>query len=292
VRFIRQADVQVRLPADWANQVSTATRAVFAAVRSAIQASRAANESRADRKKRVCKALHKGITDISPTWGNAKAALAHVSADKCWYCECKQDRSDLHVDHFRPKNRVTGESAHSGYWWFALEWTNFRLACTFCNCVREDAETEETGGKGNRFPIFDAPPRMTRRQDPLDRPKLLDPVVRQDVEKLTFRRNGLPEPLSKDPASDDYKCAQETIEVFNLKHSRLKRAREALAIEIDEDVFLADSAYTKADMNAFNIVADRIVSRIRNDAQYAMFARAVLKTYTDKEWINSLWAHL
>lgn len=292
MRFIRQDDVQVRLPNDWETQVAAAKKLVLSKVRKAARAARAEGKERESFKKEVCKALHKAVTESSAVWNNAKAALSFVSAEKCWYCECKQDRSDLHIDHFRPKSGVTGESGHSGYWWLAFDWTNFRLACTFCNCVREDNVTDEVGGKGSKFPIFDDRPRMRRPKDPLDHPKLLDPYIRRDVEALSFKQNGLPEPAAKDPKSENFIRAEETIIVFNLRHTRLKRARQALAIDLENDVAVANACYGQGDMKSFDTIADRIVSRIRLDAQFAMFARGVLANHRDIGWVDQLWNHL
>ncbi len=61
-----------------------------------------------------------------------KNALEEKSHRKCWYCEAREKRSDRHVDHYRPKNRVHGTS-HGGYWWLAFDYRNYHLACTYCN---------------------------------------------------------------------------------------------------------------------------------------------------------------
>jgi uncharacterized protein (TIGR02646 family) len=292
MRFIRQADVQIHLPPDWVEQATAANRFVRGEAYKAARTAHAQGSRGQSFKKAVCEAVHKAVTKSNAVWSNTKGALSLMSANKCWYCECKQDRSDLQVDHFRPKNRVTGEKTHSGYWWLAFEWTNFRLACTFCNCVREDSETDEVGGKGNKFPIFDDVPRMCRRGDPPDRPKLLDPCIRRDVEALKFKPNGLPEPASTDAGSEDFIRAEETINVFSLRHSRLKRAREALAIELEDDVAVANACYGRGDMQSFDTVADRIVSRIRPDAQFVTFARTIIASHRDIDWVDKLWNHL
>lgn len=292
MRFIRQADVQVRLPNDWDTQVKDAKSGILAKVRQAARDARAQGKTGADFRKAVCKAAHKAINEADGVWSNAKNALARVSEDKCWYCECKEDRSDLHVDHFRPKGRVTGEQNHPGYWWLALEWKNFRLACTNCNCVREDSEIDEDGGKGNKFPIIPPPPRMRGPKDERDRTSLLDPVVRTDVEKLTFTRNGLPKPVTNDDTSEDWRRVQDTIEVFHLRETRLKRARETLAIDIDDEVRIATECLDRGDLRSFTTISDKLLARIRLDAKYASFARVALGIHRDKEWVEDLWKHL
>lgn len=292
MRFIRQADVQIRLPNHWQEQVRDAKQAIVRKVREAARRARDDGKSGDDLRQAICKAARKAITDHSTVWANAKDAMASVSFDKCWYCECKQERSDLHVDHFRPKGRITGESSHNGYWWLAFEWTNFRLACTFCNCVREDSEIDESGGKGNRFPVFDVPARMRKPSDPFDRTLLLDPVIRLDVEKLTFTRNGLPRPVARDEESEDWKRVQETIDVFHLRETRLKRAREELAIDIENEFKTANECYKRGDMDSFERIAGKLVARIRLDAKYTTFARLILGSHRNEEWVERLWAHL
>jgi len=67
--------------------------------------------------------------------------LAISYKNKCAYCEriCKAD-----IEHYRPKNKVTGVT-HDGYYWLCYEWTNLIPSCITCN--RE-------GAKHNHFPII------------------------------------------------------------------------------------------------------------------------------------------
>jgi uncharacterized protein (TIGR02646 family) len=292
MRFIRPEDVQVRLPAEWETGVATAIQKLSRQVRLGARQGRADGKCGAALRKHIYRILHETITSLGEVWTLIKDDLAFVSVDKCWYCECRQDRSDLHVDHFRPKNRITGERNHPGYWWLAFNWRNFRLACVFCNCVREDSETDEIGGKGNAFPIFDDVPRMRRASDPADRAKLLDPCVRQDVELLTFKRNGLAYPASTNQESEQFKRAEETIVIFNLRHTRLKRARETLALELERDIGIAKACMERNDLVSFQQVADGILARMRHDAQYSTFARFIVGAHRDVQWVAQLWEHL
>jgi len=69
--------------------------------------------------------------------------LCEIYHQKCAYCEDIEASPD--VEHYRPKKRVTEESAHPGYYWLCYEWTNLLPSCRFCN----------TGsGKVNQFPIM------------------------------------------------------------------------------------------------------------------------------------------
>lgn len=289
MRFIRQSDVQLKLPEDWAERVAKAKAGVSTQIRKAARTAKGKGLSHIQFRQEVYGALHKAITNSSALWTSAKAALAAVSYDKCWYCECKQERSDMHVDHFRPKNLITDAKGHPGYWWLAFDWRNFRLACTFCNCVREDTEREESGGKGNKFPIIEPPARMRRASSPIDRPKLLDPVILREVGYLMFRPNGVPEPASKDTNSEEFKRAEETISTFNLRHTRLKRSREAVGIDLEQAIHLANAAYGSGDMDKFEVFADRIIGRVRNDSPYSTYARSILASHRDLEWVDHLW---
>ena len=76
------------------------------------------------------------IKKNADVWREVKDALSALSHGKCWYCECKEIRSDNPVDHFRPKNRVADCDGHEGYWWLAFDWHNYRFSCTYCNSRR------------------------------------------------------------------------------------------------------------------------------------------------------------
>lgn len=121
---------------------------------------------------------------------------------------------------------------------------------------------------------------------------LLDPIVRSDVEKITFTRNGLPRPVPKDESSEDWHRVQETIEVFHLRETKLKREKESLAIEIEEDFQVADDCYQRGDLDLFTTIADRLIARIRADAKYTTFARIILGSHRDTKWVEQLWNHL
>ena len=51
-----------------------------------------------------------GINERRAVWAGLKELLGDLSSKKCWYCEARQERSDMQVDHFRPKNRVSKEA--------------------------------------------------------------------------------------------------------------------------------------------------------------------------------------
>lgn len=112
-------------------------------------------------------------------WSNLKTAMAALSHDKCWYSEKRIAVSELEVDHFRPKSRVTGATPpHKGYWWLAFDWKNFRLAYSLINKRRTDSREGDVQGKGCYFPLVDETTRVPDNMPAStagERPKLIDP---------------------------------------------------------------------------------------------------------------------
>jgi uncharacterized protein (TIGR02646 family) len=88
-------------------------------------------------------AHHISNSDYSPA--AAKGALETLYHEKCSYCESTVKQvAALQVEHYRPKNGISEDAAHRGYYWLAVEWSNLVLGCPACN---------GQGAKGNKFPI-------------------------------------------------------------------------------------------------------------------------------------------
>ena len=66
--------------------------------------------------------------------------------NKCWYTEAEESVSSCHVDHFRPKGRITNldKSTEDGYWWLTFNWKNYVIAGQLINTKKSD-----------KFPLFD-----------------------------------------------------------------------------------------------------------------------------------------
>lgn len=64
-----------------------------------------------------------------------KKALLEMSNSKCCYCECEVNvaGSDLHVEHFHPKDLYPDE---------VIEWSNLLPACTRCNRRKGKLDTK------------------------------------------------------------------------------------------------------------------------------------------------------
>lgn len=66
--------------------------------------------------------------------------LLSLFHNKCWYTEAKESVSAIHVDHYRPKGRVTDldKNQRDGYWWLAFDWTNYRICGQLINVKKKD----------------------------------------------------------------------------------------------------------------------------------------------------------
>jgi hypothetical protein len=109
----------------------------------------------------ACQKRKKIIKKYEDLWSEPKLKeiLARWSYGKCWYSEARELCSDYHMDHFRPKNRVTEHPEwpnngrpDEGYWWAAFLWDNYRLASGFCNSPHRIGD--EVLGKSDYFRLF------------------------------------------------------------------------------------------------------------------------------------------
>ncbi|WP_148244417.1 hypothetical protein [Enterobacter asburiae] len=173
----------------------------------------------------------------SKVWRDFYDLLPDTLKKKCWYCESEEIRSDVAIDHFRPKNKVENDKEHDGYWWLAFDWDNYRCACTFCNSRRNFEETQ--GGKACRFPLENPDERASNPEDNdklcNERPNFLDPYNQDDEKLLWFDNDGLP--TSKPGATAEQKIKVEnSIDIFHLHEARIVRARNRLRIEVEEQI--------------------------------------------------------
>ena len=173
----------------------------------------------------------------SKVWRDFYNLLPDTFKKKCWYCEAEEIRSDMPVDHFRPKNKVEDENQHDGYWWLAFDWKNYRCACTFCNSRRNFDETQ--GGKACRFPL-ENPEQRAFTPDDYDKlhnecPSFLDPFNPDDEKLLWFDNDGVP--IAKPEANEEQtRKVENSIDIFHLNEIRIVRARNKLRLEVERQV--------------------------------------------------------
>ncbi|MBU1568157.1 MAG: hypothetical protein KJ630_21355 [Proteobacteria bacterium] len=242
-------------------------------------------DQKADNAKAAVANGTKTVKSQSAVWRELKEALAECSSDKCWYCEIKQERSDNAVDHFRPK---------SLYPWLAFEKTNFRYACTYCNSERQNPETGEIEGKGDRFPLIDGNSRATvAGQEVHESPVLLDPCRAQDPGLLDFYDDGMPCPKFKEHPVKKLR-AETSIKLFHLDHPDLVEKRKTLGATIKESIGEADGIFDRCDTGdpaidrAFHGIIRNLRDAIADKAELSTFARKVIAGFRDKVWIEAL----
>lgn len=220
-------------------------------------------------------------------WPRLKKDLAYLSQGKCWYCEARQGRSRMAVDHFRPKGRVKNAvPEHDGYWWLAFEPTNYRLSCTFCNSPVKD-DDGVTRGKQDFFPLIDESVRARVPDDDLDleKPVLLDPIRATDPPLLFFDTDGHvhPNPRLCPEGTTRFDRASATIEILNLNHPGLRDRRKRLNKRLNRELrtslrywpgFLKEA---EPDSELFEESCEALKQAIAEYAELAATARAYLR---------------
>lgn len=196
-------------------------------------------------------ALNTGIADATVTdkgqytddhdgeWSYLREPLWTLACGKCWYSEAVIQRDEGHIEHFRPKKRLSGAS-HAGYWWRAFDWTNFRLAHPTVNRRITDYLTGQKAGKGSYFPLRDGDQRATTlAEEAGEHPVLLDPTSAEDCRLICFETSsGKPIPRYKEEQDSWlYQRAKDSIDFFHLDEGTWNFKRKDL---IDEVVKLCE----------------------------------------------------
>jgi len=242
------------------------------------------------------------VRERAYVWAELKASLATLSNNKCWYCETEQERSDNHVDHFRPKNQVAECKGHRGYWWLAFEWTNYRFCCTYCNSRRVDEEHGSDGGKQDHFPLFEEGDRAYCPEDDIasEDPCLLDPTVAMDPVLLWFNDEGRIVPKYPDNVRGKLR-AEKSIELYHLNYFATEQKRLRSYRDIRDSVAAGKRAFRRAMCAATRAeresaeellieVIERLMKAIASDRQFSVAARTYLMGFRDSEhdWIDSV----
>lgn len=240
----------------------------------------------------------KFINSKADIWKALKDDLASRSHAKCWYCECRQARSDKHVDHFRPKNRVRDDNSE-GYWWLAFDHRNYRFSCAFCNSPHTNPETGDTGGKSDFFPLRTGSGRASSLADlPNEVPVLLDPTDPNDPGLLYFEETGEARPAySATSRPFDHERAKVSVERYHLDHPDLREARRALAQRIKDRVIegtghfaRSAAAHDPSAVAALQGIKRELRSLIEPQSEYSAAARRVLSGLRNHEWIEEVLA--
>lgn len=176
-------------------------------------------------------------------WSLIKKDLSNLSNGKCWYCEVRQTRSVMAVDHFRPKGNLKDVvPEHDGYWWLAFDISNYRFSCTRCNSPLK-GEDDIVRGKHNSFPLLDEAKRARKPADDvsLEEPILLDPTRATDPPLLFFDSDGRvhPNPRLCPEGTARYKRVCESIELYDLNQPGLRDRRKRLNRRLNRELATA-----------------------------------------------------
>lgn len=236
----------------------------------------------------------KFINGKSHIWKGLKSELEKISHKKCWYCEAKNTRADFHVDHHRPKNKVKNKdgSEEPGYWWLAFDHRNFRLACSYCNCLHKGKD-RIARGKSDQFPLASSSTRASSPDSNLDdeTPLLLDPTKTTDPFLLWFQNDGKACP--KYPEADGFlhQRAKVTIDILNLNDIKIIEARKELwnrcinLIERGDKAFAQYQKGSPTGRKEFEMVIGEIRELIRSSTEFSAAARSCFRG-SAHDWVR------
>lgn len=248
-------------------------------------------QDKSNEAKRQIEAGEKEINELSDIWRELKNNLSQLSFEKCWYCECKEIRSDNAVDHFRPKNRVSNTTPqHNGYTWLAFDYKNYRYSCTFCNSKRKNPSTGETEGKGDEFPLINENDRAYNESDniKLEKPILLDPCELNDVKLLDFTHDGYPCPR---PNINEEKKERviKSIKLYHLDHPLIIDKRNDLALRIHKKIDEINSFLElHPDIEPSQSMQNELQDFMNSRNELSAFARRIIMGKREHDWIEDL----
>jgi hypothetical protein len=227
------------------------------------------------------------IKSKSHVWRAFKVCLANMSYGKCWYSESPEVQSFLDVDHFRPKleTRRSDGQCDPGYEWLAFSWDNFRLSAQRSNRPNTNEDTNEAEGKGSWFPLLEGSPAACweNRCEANEKPILLDPTVRRDVDLIDVSAEGY---MSSSAICVGSALArvERSIKLYGLNLPRLVDARKRVMREVVDlhttlmDIVTAGKMHVSV---GDSLPVDRLVDQIRRatypSSAYSKAARAQLQ---------------
>jgi hypothetical protein len=174
------------------------------------------------------------IDDNAERWTALRPALWALGSCKCWYSEASIQQQEGHVEHYRPKKRLWG-ARHTGYWWRAFDWTNFRIAHPTVNLRVTDYLSGKKAGKGSYFPLRDGNQRAESEVDEAnEEPVLLDPTNPADCNLLCFDTcDGKPVPRYS-VEEDEWRHirARDSIEYYHLDEGTWNYKRKDLMDDV------------------------------------------------------------
>jgi uncharacterized protein (TIGR02646 family) len=218
-------------------------------------------------------------------WTEIKQHLSDIKSRKCWYTESINDGTHAHVDHFRPKNRVTDENKveSDGYWWLAFDWRNYRFSGQAPNVRKRDFFHVNSGRALNYGDDID-----------LEDIRFLDPVKPRDPDELVYTNEGKVEPKNKDKTSRGYIRAEYTIRRMFLDKEGLVEGRRDkyrktsnLIREISNLLKLQTANFSPARENKIEGKFEELIRMASSTSEYSAAARYCLKS-SGYDWALSI----
>ncbi len=219
------------------------------------------------------------------SWGLLKKWLSNASGQKCWYCEAKSNRAPFDVDHFRPKLGITVDgvklAGHTGYYWLAYEWSNFRLSCQRCNRPEKD-ELATLHGKATEFPIQNEASRCNAAASPItaEISRFLDPCVEADCALLAHTIDGEVKHAAE-VGTWEYQRAWYTIERLGFNEWNTPETKRGNWQTLATLLAVVGN-------NANQDVINELNKHISYNHEYSSFFRAAIGTHRDKAWVEKL----
>ena len=215
--------------------------------------------------------------------GQLRTGLWSVGCMKCWFSEAVVQQGEGHIEHFRPKGKLSG-AAHNGYKWRAFDWKNLRFAHATVNLRRTDYLTKKKMGKGSYFPLQNPANRANNAAGEINEtPLLLDPVIPSDTLLICFdETSGAPKPRYKKEQNEwlSYR-ADQSIDYYHLDEGTWNARRADLMSEVRKlcNQLEALAVAQPIDNNAYSKMIDEIVSYI---SPFAEFSSACLQVVREK----------
>jgi hypothetical protein len=202
---------------------------------------------------------------------------------KCWFSEAILQQGEGHIEHYRPKGRISG-AVHDGYKWRTFDWQNLRLAHPTVNLRKTDFLTKRKMGKGSYFPLRDPAHRANNAAEEInEEPVLLDPVVPSDTLLVCFDEpSGTPRPrFKKEDNGWLYQRAADSIEYYHLNEGTWNAKRADLMADVRVLCEQLESLATAKprDEIAYSNKIDEIFNYIR---PFAEFSSACLQVVSER----------
>jgi hypothetical protein len=202
--------------------------------------------------------------------------LLSVFHNKCWYTEAQEVVSAYHVDHYRPKGRVTDTGRtrpEAGYWWLAFDWRNYRICGQLINVKKSDVFPLVQGHRA----AHDAPGSLR-----LEAPTLIDPTT-DDARLISFEMDEDGCRAVPTPGADEQDCARvdATIEIIGLNRlDRLNQKRADVWRECQEKLAIYEAAAQEPPaLRALQraLIIAELKKRIRYECELSSVAEACIR---------------